>query len=62
LYLLGGVLRTYAPWGETPVLEVFQTRDPLSVMSGISTAGHVVTLTRTRALSGQQSVTFLRHL
>jgi hypothetical protein len=56
------VVRTYAPCGETPVLKVFQTRDHLSVMSGISTAGHLVTLTRTRALTGQESVTFLRHL
>ena len=56
------MVRTYAPCGETPVLKVFQTRDHLSVMSGISTAGHLVTLTRTRALTGQESVTFLRHL
>jgi transposase len=56
------VVRTYAPCGETPVLKVFQTRDHLSVMSGISTAGHLATLTRTRALTGQESVTFLRHL
>jgi transposase len=32
------VVRTYAPCSETPVLKVFQTRDHLSVMSGISTA------------------------
>jgi len=31
-------------------------------MSGISTAGHRVTLTRTQALTGQESITFLRHL
>jgi hypothetical protein len=61
-YLLAGVVRTYAPCGETPALKVFQTRDPLSVISGISTAGHLVTLTRTQALTGQESITFLHLL
>jgi transposase len=61
-YLLAGVVRTYAPCGETPVLKAFRTHDHLSVMSGISTAGHLLTLTRTRALTGQESVTFLCHL
>ena len=61
-YLLAGVVRTYAPCGETPILKVFETRDHLSVMSGISTAGHLMTLTRGRALTGLESVAFLRHL
>jgi hypothetical protein len=61
-YLLAGVVRTYAPCGETPALKVFQTHDHLAVMSGISPAGHLVTLTRTQALTGQESITFLRHL
>lgn len=61
-YLLAGVVRTYAPCGETPILKVFETRDHLSVMSGITLAGQLATLTRARALVGLDSVTFLRHL
>ena len=61
-YLLAGVVRTYAPCGETPILKVFQTRDPLSVMSGITPAGQLATRTRARALTGLDSVAFLRHL
>jgi hypothetical protein len=34
-YLLPAVVKTYAPCGETPILPVYQTRDHLSVMSGI---------------------------
>ena len=61
-YLLAGVVRTYAPCGETPILKVFQTRDHLSVMSGITPAGQLATRTRARALTGLDSVAFLRHL
>ena len=61
-YLLAGVVRTYAPCGETPILKVFQTRDHLSVMSGITPAGQWATRTRARALTGLDSVAFLRHL
>jgi transposase len=43
-------------------LKVFETRDHLSVMSGITPAGQLATLTRIRALTGLDSVTFLRHL
>jgi transposase len=61
-YLLPGVVRTYAPVGETPVLTVFQTRDHLSVMSGVTPEGQLATLTRRQALSGCESTRFLRHL
>ena len=61
-YLLAGVVRTYAPCGETPILKVFQTRDHLSVMSGITPAGQLATRTRARALTSLDSVAFLRHL
>src|SRR5262245_33937579 len=59
-YLLPGLVRTYAPCGETPVLKVFQTRDHLSVMSGVTTTGQLATLTRQHSLSGNESVLFLR--
>lgn len=61
-YLLPGVVRTYAPRGQTPILRPFETRDHLSVMSGITPTGDLFTLTRTESLTGAESVLFLRHL
>lgn len=61
-YLLPGVVRTYAPCGQTPVLRVYQTRDHLSVMSGITMLGDLLTLTRTQALTSLDAVRFLKHL
>ena len=43
-YLLPGVVRTYAPEAQTPVLREKQTRDHLSVMGGMTPAGKVYTL------------------
>jgi transposase len=61
-YLLPAIVKTYAPRGDTPVLRVYQTRDHLSVMSGITLAGKLYTLVREEALTGCESVTFLKHL
>ena len=61
-YLLAGVVRTYAPCGETPVLRALLNRDHLSVMSGITPAGHLLARRRRRALTGGDSAAFLRHL
>jgi len=61
-YLLAGVVRTYAPCGETPTLRVLQTRDHFSVMSGVTLAGQMATLIRARALTGRDSIRFLQHL
>ena len=61
-YLLPARVRTYAPQGQTPSLRVFQTRDHLSAMSGITWEGHLFTLTRFEALAGTDSVHFLKHL
>ena len=61
-YLLPGVVRTYAPEAETPVLWEKQTRDHLSVMGGMTPAGKVYTLARQESLNGLHSVAFLRHL
>lgn len=61
-YLLPARVRTYAPQGQTPILRVFQTRDHLSVMSGITLEGHLFTMTRYEALAGTDSVHFLKHL
>jgi transposase len=61
-YLLPGVVRTYAPEAETPVLCEKQTRDHLSVMGGMTPAGKVYTLARQESLNGLHSVAFLKHL
>ena len=61
-YLLPARVRTYAPRGQTPILRVLQTRDHLSVMSGITVEGHLFTMTRYEAMAGTDSVHFLKHL
>lgn len=40
-YLLPGVVRTYAPQGQTPVLREKLTRDHLSVMGGMTPQGKI---------------------
>lgn len=61
-YLLPGVVRTYAPEAQTPVLREKQTRDHLSVMGGMTPAGKVYTLARQESLNGLHCVEFLQHL
>lgn len=61
-YLLPGVVKTYAPQGQTPILKPFLTYDHLSVMSGITITGELYTLVRDRALNSMDSVRFLKHL
>jgi transposase len=61
-YLLPGVVRTYAPEANTPVLREVQTRDHLSVMGGMTPAGRVYTLARQESLNGLHSLAFLLHL
>jgi transposase len=61
-YLLPGVVRTYAPEAQTPVLREKQTRDHLSVMGGMTAQGKAYTLTRQESLNGLHSVEFLAHL
>ena len=43
-------------------MTVFQTRDHLSVMSGVTPEGRLVTLVRRQALRGRERISFLRHL
>jgi transposase len=40
-YLLPGVVKTYGPKGQTPVVDEWQTRDHLSVMGGVTSEGKV---------------------
>jgi transposase len=61
-YLLPGVVKTYAPKGQTPVLREKLTRDHLSVMGGMTPEGKLYTLVRQESLSGWHSIEFLVHL
>jgi transposase len=61
-YLLPGLVRTYAPCGQTPILRSVFTRDHVSVMSGITMDGRLYTLVREEALDSLDSVLFLKHL
>lgn len=61
-YLLPGLVRTYAPQAQTPVIREKQTRDHLSVMGGMTPKGKVYTLVRQESLHGMHSVEFLLHL
>jgi transposase len=60
--LLPGLVRTYGPQGQTPVLREKQTRDHLSVMGGMTPAGKVYTLVRQKSFNGMHSIEFLKHL
>jgi len=61
-YLLPGVVKTYGPKGQTPVIDEWQTRDHLSVMAGVTPGGKLYTLVRQEALTCADSVIFLHHL
>jgi transposase len=61
-YLLPGLVRTYAPEAQTPVIREKQTRDHLSVMGGMTPEGKVYTLVRQEPLNGLHSIEFLLHL
>jgi transposase len=61
-YLLPGVVKTYAPRARTPVLSEWQTRDHLSVMGGLTSAGKAYTLVRPTSLNGLHTIEFLLHL
>jgi DDE superfamily endonuclease len=61
-YLLPGLVRTYAPRGETPILSSFQSYDHLSVISGVTMGGKLYTLVRDMALTSLESVLFLEHV
>lgn len=61
-YLLPGLVKTYGPEGQTPILREKQTRDHLSVMGGMTPAGKVYTLVRQKSLNGLHCIAFLKHL
>ncbi len=61
-YRLPGVVRTYAPEAQTPVLHEVQTRDHLSVLGGMTPQGQLYTLVRQQSLNGRHTIEFLWHL
>ena len=61
-YLLPGVVKTYGPKGQTPVVDEWQTRDHLSVMGGVTPRGRLYSLVRPTSLNGLHSIDFLIHL
>lgn len=61
-YLLPGLVKTYAPRGQTPVIKQKQTHDHLSVMGGMTPQGKVYTLVRRKPLNGLHCIEFLEHL
>jgi transposase len=56
------VVATYAPVGQTPVLEVPLRYDRLSVMGAISNTGKLLTWTQDRPVRGTDLVRFLKHV
>ncbi len=61
-YLLPGVVRTYAPCGETPELRVPLTYDHLSAISSITPEGRLLMQVQERAYKGAAVVGFLKHV
>jgi transposase len=61
-YLLPGVVRTYAPRGQTPILRAPKSYDHLSVMSGVTEKGRLYVRYQEKAYTGEAVVDFLKHL
>jgi len=61
-YPLPGVVRTYAPVSETPVLREWTTRSHLSVLSGITPEGRCFFHIRERSMNSEDVIRFLKHL
>ena len=61
-YLLPGLVRTYAPVGQTPVIRAPLSRDHLSAMGGITPEGKLYLMVQEGAYRGADVVGFLKHL
>jgi hypothetical protein len=61
-YSLPGVVRTYAPRGQTPIVDAPLTRDHLPVISGLTMDGQLLLQVPERAFRSPDVVDFLRHL
>lgn len=60
--LLPTVVRTYAPRGQTPVLDVPFGRDHLSVMGAVTMDGQLLSWIQAHSVKGPDVVRFLKHL
>ena len=61
-YLLPGLVRSYAPRGQTPILRLPLTRDHLSAISALTLDGRLFLQVRPYSLRGPDAVEFLRLL
>jgi transposase len=61
-YLLPAVVKTYAPQGQTPVLNVPLSWDHLSAICAMTPEGKLYIMTQDHAFKGLDVVRFLRHL
>lgn len=61
-YLLPGVVKTYAPKANSPVIEEWQTRDHLSVMGAVTREAKLYSMVREESFTGLHVEAFLRHL
>jgi transposase len=61
-YPLPSVVRTYAPVGQTPVLQEWYTRDHLSAISAISPQGKLYFRAQDHSINSADVVAFLEHL
>jgi transposase len=61
-YLLPGMVRTYAPVGQTPLIRAPLRRDHLSAMGGITPEGKLYLMVQEGAYRGADVVGFLKHL
>ena len=61
-YLLPGLVRTYAPTGQTPILDLPLSRDHLAAISGITTDGRLFLTVQERAVGGADAAGFLRQV
>ncbi len=61
-YPLPGVVRTYGPKGDTPVIKEWQTHDHLSVMGAVTEQAKLYTLIREEPYTGLHCIWFLKRL
>lgn len=61
-YQLPAAVRTYAPRGETPVLEAPLDYEHLSAISGVTQAGKLYMRVFEQSIGGVEVVKFLRHV
>ena len=60
--LLPGLVHTYAPRGQTPMLDVPLSRDHLSVLGALTLDGMLLTWIQDHSVKGPDVVRFLKHL